>query len=69
MGKQSPETIANRIAGRKSANNRNKGTKVGPAKRVICPHCLTEGGINIMKRWHFGNCSKAVKGVVNGLDN
>lgn len=25
-------------------------------KAVTCPHCSKQGGINIMKRWHFENC-------------
>ena len=25
-------------------------------KIVICPHCLKEGGIANMKRYHFNNC-------------
>lgn len=27
----------------------------GPQTKIICPHCLKEGG-NSMKRWHFDNC-------------
>lgn len=23
---------------------------------TTCPHCLKEGGVSIMKRWHFDNC-------------
>jgi hypothetical protein len=25
-------------------------------KKVVCPHCNKEGGIAIMKRWHYDNC-------------
>lgn len=25
-------------------------------KKVKCPHCDKEGGINGMKQWHFDNC-------------
>lgn len=25
---------------------------------VVCPVCKTEGGLRIMKRWHFNNCRK-----------
>lgn len=28
----------------------------GPQKIVKCPHCNKEGGISVMKRWHFENC-------------
>jgi len=28
-----------------------------PQKIVICPHCFKEGGSQVMKRWHFDNCS------------
>jgi len=28
----------------------------GPKRRVICPHCNKEGGINNMHRYHFDNC-------------
>lgn len=30
----------------------------GPQKRVTCPHCKKEGGINNMTRYHFDNCKK-----------
>jgi group I intron endonuclease len=29
-----------------------------PKPRVICPHCLMEGGASSMKRWHFNHCKK-----------
>jgi hypothetical protein len=25
--------------------------------RVVCPHCLKEGGLGAMYRWHFDNCN------------
>lgn len=28
-------------------------------QKIICPHCKEEGGIAIMKRWHFENCKNA----------
>ena len=28
----------------------------GPQLKSMCPHCHTEGGFSIMKRWHFENC-------------
>lgn len=27
-----------------------------PKRRVICPHCGKEGGMNAMNRYHFENC-------------
>lgn len=30
-----------------------------PKQKATCPHCGTEGGAGIMKRWHFDNCKKA----------
>ena len=27
-----------------------------PSKIVVCPHCNTAGGINVMHKWHFNNC-------------
>lgn len=27
-------------------------------KKVMCPHCGKNGGINNMKRWHFDNCKQ-----------
>lgn len=38
--------------------------KISEANRqkIICPHCEKEGGIAIMKRWHFDRCkSKPVE--------
>ena len=29
-----------------------------PIPRVVCPNCGLESNINIMKRWHFENCTK-----------
>ena len=29
---------------------------IGPKKRVICPYCGKEGGVNVMHRFHFDNC-------------
>ena len=26
-------------------------------RTVTCPHCDKEGGVNVMKRWHFNNCT------------
>jgi len=30
----------------------------GPKEKTHCPHCGAEGGIGIMKRWHFNNCKQ-----------
>lgn len=27
-----------------------------PKKKVVCPHCKKEGGVNTMYRYHFDNC-------------
>ncbi len=45
----------------RSSETRKKiaSSKLGkpqPKQRIICPHCNTEGGNNVMKRWHFDNC-------------
>lgn len=29
-----------------------------PKPIVACPHCGKEGGVGIMKRWHFDNCNQ-----------
>jgi hypothetical protein len=39
-------------AGRQSLNHSTIG------KTVTCPHCGKQGGLGIMKRWHFDNCNK-----------
>jgi len=41
-----------------SAANKNV-----PKKKVICPHCNKEGGVNTMYRYHFDNCKLIEKGV------
>jgi hypothetical protein len=28
-------------------------------QKIVCPHCQKEGGVAIMKRWHFDNCKFA----------
>jgi hypothetical protein len=33
----------------------------GLQKKLICPHCLKEGGISNMKRYHFENCKLKIK--------
>ena len=29
-------------------------------KTIVCPHCGKNGGITIMRRWHFDNCKNAI---------
>ena len=36
----------------------SKAKMRGHKEIVECPHCHKEGGIGIMKRWHFNNCKK-----------
>jgi hypothetical protein len=40
------------------SDNPVRGKKAGPQKRVICPHCDKEGGLNNMIKYHFDNCKK-----------
>jgi hypothetical protein len=41
---------------RERRSNEGLGKVKGPQLKSICPHCNTEGGFGIMKRWHFENC-------------
>lgn len=41
-----------------------KGTKQNTTQ---CPNCGKEGGISVMKRWHFGNCGKKVEPWNKGI--
>ena len=34
---------------------------------IECPHCKKQGGINIMKRWHFDNCKLRDRSPGRGL--
>lgn len=43
------------------ASTANKGV---PKRKVICPHCNKEGGVNNMNRYHFDNC-KSIKKEIN----
>ena len=29
-----------------------------PKIKAICPHCQKEGGLNLLKRYHFDNCKE-----------
>jgi group I intron endonuclease len=62
--KQTIETVQKRISktkGRKCTEQAIQ--KMSKPKEVVkCPHCDTEGGIGIMKRFHFGNCLTLTKG-------
>lgn len=57
--KRTKESIA-RMSGREiSAETRSKiskALKTKPKETVKCPHCVKEGGIYAMKRYHFNNC-------------
>lgn len=33
-----------------------KGKNKVPKEKIVCPHCGTEGGKPVMKRFHFDNC-------------
>ena len=37
-------------------SNSKKGTNIGKAPIVKCPHCEKEGGLYAMRQWHFDNC-------------
>lgn len=67
--KKTPEHIANVVAARlispkargypawnKGLPSPLRGTKVGPKRKTLCPHCGLKGGINAMNRYHFTNC-------------
>lgn len=41
---------------------------LGPKARTVCPHCGLEGGVNVMKRWHFDNCRKTTLSNGNTID-
>lgn len=40
---------------KKKASVAKKGKK---QERVVCPHCLKEGAVSGMKRWHFEKCKE-----------
>jgi hypothetical protein len=36
---------------------KKKNANIGKKRELItCPHCRKNGGINMMKRWHFDKC-------------
>ncbi len=43
------------------SEEQKKQLSIEKSKKVICPHCLKEGAIFIMARWHFNNCKKFTK--------
>lgn len=66
---QSTEHITKRVAAhvgakrseetKQNLSNAMKGKGKGVDKpRIVCPHCGKEGGIPVMKRYHFDKCSK-----------
>jgi hypothetical protein len=44
----------------KALENMSKAQKGIPKPKIICPHCLLEGGRPAMIRHHFDNCKKNV---------
>jgi hypothetical protein len=58
------------VSKRMQGNTNNKNRKIteelliklsdnNASKQIVtCPHCNKEGGLNVMKRWHFNNCKK-----------
>jgi hypothetical protein len=41
---------------RERRRSESLGKIKGPQEKIICPHCGTEGGVGIMKRWHGDKC-------------
>jgi hypothetical protein len=41
---------------RERRSSESLGRINGPQEKIICPHCRTEGGVGIMKRWHGDKC-------------
>lgn len=61
LGKRRPEEVTEKIRKARigklhSPESIRKMKKPKPIVR--CPHCGKEGGISVMKRWHFDNCSE-----------
>lgn len=46
------------VAATKGKPSKLKGRIRGEDEQIKCPHCNKEGGLRIMKRWHFENCKK-----------
>ena len=53
LGKKRPKVTDEH---RKNISKSKKGVPIGKQEIVECPHCLKQGGKNIMKRYHFGQC-------------
>lgn len=51
-----------KLSGKDVPNTKEQNEKIGNSLRgikkqkVICSHCLKEGGDQAMRRWHFDNC-------------
>jgi hypothetical protein len=49
----------NHMWGKTHSENARKVISEANKQKLVCPHCETEGGIAIMKRWHFDNCKQS----------
>jgi rubrerythrin len=49
----------NPMWGKTHSSNARKIISEANKQKIVCPHCREEGGIAIMKRWHFENCKDA----------
>jgi ribosomal protein S13 len=49
----------NHMWGKTHSENARKVISEANRQKLVCPHCETEGGIAIMKRWHFDNCKQS----------
>ena len=47
---------------KRSISEANKGKM---QLKVTCPHCNKEGGVSLMKRWHFDNCKIKLQKYMN----
>jgi hypothetical protein len=51
--------LGNPMWGKTHNEEARKNISEANLQKLVCPHCLREGGISIMKRWHFDNCNQA----------
>lgn len=58
VSKETCEKIskANKNPSLESRNKMSIAKKGKSQTKIICPYCMKEGGIPMMKRWHFDNC-------------
>lgn len=52
----------NGMFGKTHTSEASKKISDANKQKVICPHCQKEGGIAIMKRWHFDFCKQNPNG-------